>query len=82
MSTPRYVTLSSVEARSRGYDVEESSGTWFTDRSFDVLVDTKRLRLVWEDGHPAENPEDYYLFRRLKIFADELNRLAEEQSHE
>lgn len=42
-----------------------------------VLVDTIRGAVVYMDGG---EPEDMYLIRNLRMFVDELNRLAEEKT--
>lgn len=43
---------------------------------YDVLYDTVRKQIVYIDGG---EPEDMTLGRDLRIFVDELNRLAKEE---
>lgn len=51
-------------------------GGWEYDH--DVLVDTERDLVVYRDRTVSDAPEDMYLSRTLRVFVNELNRLAQE----
>ncbi len=76
----RYVVMGPAEARAVGVKCapEPLRSEWATE--YEVLVDTKRNVVVWEDFNVTDAPEDMYLFRNLRVFVDELNRLAAEES--
>lgn len=78
----RYVVMEADEARKAGVqDVPPAPlGDWGYDH--DVLVDTFRNSVVWQDRTVSDAPEDMYLFRSLSAFVDELNRLAKEAARD
>lgn len=76
MAHERYVVMSAEQAHEAGHqDVWEPGDDYYQQ---DVLVDTGRDLVVWQDRDSSEAPEDMYLYRDLRVFVIELNRLAEE----
>ena len=73
----RYAIMDASGADAIGVpEVAIPMSDWETE--YDCLVDTKRNTLVWQDYRVSDAPEDMYLYRNLRVFVTELNRLSEE----